>query len=74
MDFQIVPIQQQAAHRLAQPRAAGIAAGNHIMAVLVEPFSKQPHLRRFARAVAAVDGEKHWKRGLGGGGGQGPDE
>ena len=59
MDGQVVAVQEQFADGLAQRRAAGVAARDHVVATVAQPLAEEPDLRRLARAVAAIDGKEN---------------
>jgi len=59
VDGQVVPVEQDFAHGVAQLSAAGVATGDDLAALLAEPLAEEFALRGFADAVAAVDG-KEW--------------
>ena len=51
--------QQQLANSLAELRAAGIAANDHIVSAPAERVAEQADLRRFSHAINAIEREKH---------------
>ena len=59
MDGRVVMVEQNLPQFFAQRRAAGIAAGHDLAALLRNRAGQQSNLRRFADAIHAVEGKKH---------------
>ena len=59
IDVQVMPVEEQTAHGLAQAARCPDRGRLPPLAPPAQPIAKPLDLRRFPRAVAAVDGKEH---------------